>query len=52
MIQKKVFETELDEEIRNMTNGGKTLLLAGDFNYCYLDNTLNSTKKFMTDNNF
>ena len=43
---------QLNKEIESMTAGGKTFIVAGDFNFCYLEKTMNSTKKYMIDNNF
>ena len=43
---------QLNKEIESMTAGGKTLIVAGDFNFCYLEKTMNLTKKYMIDNNF
>ena len=35
-----------------MTKYDKTVLVLGDFNFCYLDNILNPTKKYLREKNF
>ena len=35
-----------------MTKNDKTVLVIGDFNFCYLDSSTNQTKYFLEANNF
>ena len=43
---------QLNQNIQLMTNNDKPLLVIGDFNFCFLDNSSNSTKLYLTGEQF
>ena len=44
--------SDLNQNIEMMRTEGKQTLVMGDFNFCYIKNTLNSTKKYLLNQNF
>ena len=48
----KESQATLNQAIEDMTKFDKTVIVLGDFNFCYLDNYLNSTKKYMRNRDF
>ena len=48
----KAHYIELNQSIKAMIEEDKPLLILGDFNFCYLDNSVNATKKYLKENNF
>ena len=48
----KESQATLNQAVQYLTKYDKTVLVLGDFNFCYLDNILNSTKKYMRENYF
>ena len=45
-------QKELNYYIKEMEPKEKSLLVVGDFNFCYLDSSPNPTKQFLEANNF
>ena len=45
-------DVNLNEAIQLMTNSEKFVLVIGDFNFCYLDGSANSVRKYMKEQNF
>jgi exonuclease III len=43
---------ELNQSIDALTDKDKPQLILGDFNFCYLENSSNATKKYLNENNF
>ena len=43
---------QLNEEISRMARGTKSIIVVGDFNYCFLENTTNATRNYMKENQF
>ena len=43
---------ELNQSIDALTDKDKPQLILGDFNFCYLENSSNVTKKYLNENNF
>ena len=43
---------EMNQYLKQMQSENKPLLILGDFNFCYLDKTFNSTKHFLEIDNF
>ena len=43
---------EMNQHLREMKSEGKPQLILGDFNFCYLDKSLNPTKCFLKQENF
>ena len=45
-------DANLNQALKAMTNSRKPVLVIGDFNFCYLHGSPNSTKKYMNENRF